>query len=490
MRDVFVISDLHIGGSYSADGNGRKRGFRLCTHVDSLTRYVSAIARRSAENRAELVINGDLVDFLAEEGGAGPRWTPFVTDEGEACRRLDRIVERDAAFFEALRDLLRRGHRLTILLGNHDIELALPAVRSRLDKILGVESGARFRLIYDGEAYVIGDVLIEHGNRYDGFNVVDHDRLRRLRSLQSRHMPVDENVFEAPPGSRLVAEIMNPLKEDYPFIDLLKPETEAAVPLLLALRPDYRRRLAEIVSFALEARSHRPHQGARPTRLGDISSASAPSGTLSPLVSRGEAAGSEVVLQSTINALLGPGEADAFWRAVGVEERAAVAAPVASVGFERARGLAQLLIADRSQEIETRLPALLRAFRVLRNDRSFDPEYEPFAPFLEAALAISRRGFRVVAFGHTHLMKRIELGGGRLYCNSGAWTDLIRVPSSITRAGDAEALVALRGFCDALRSGEFNEWIEFHPTYIHLRMSAEGRVCDATIREYRDEDAV
>jgi len=33
---------------------------------------------------------------------------------------------------------------------------------------------------------------------------------------------------------RLVEELMNPVKGDYPFIDLLKPENEAAIPLLLA----------------------------------------------------------------------------------------------------------------------------------------------------------------------------------------------------------------------------------------------------------------
>ena len=44
--------------------------------------------------------------------------------------------------------------RLTILLGNHDIELSYPRVRSALERVLGTEEGRGFRFVYDGEAYV------------------------------------------------------------------------------------------------------------------------------------------------------------------------------------------------------------------------------------------------------------------------------------------------------------------------------------------------
>ena len=58
------------------------------------------------------------------------------------------------------------------MLGNHDIEMSLPAVRSALAKRLE-STGKKFAFIYDGEAHVRGGLLIEHGNRYDAFNVVD-----------------------------------------------------------------------------------------------------------------------------------------------------------------------------------------------------------------------------------------------------------------------------------------------------------------------------
>ena len=113
--------------------------------------------------------------------------------------------------------------------------IGLPSVREALSRLLGLTGTERFRYIYDNEAYVIGDVLIEHGNRYDGFNVVNHDALRELRSLQSRRQGLPEaEKFPAPTGSLLVSRIMNAIKTDYPFVDLLKPETEAAVPMMQA----------------------------------------------------------------------------------------------------------------------------------------------------------------------------------------------------------------------------------------------------------------
>src|SRR5439155_7172313 len=116
------------------------------------------------------------------------------------------ILNRDRQFFAALKEFLSGGHRLTILLGNHDIELSFPALRRVLVEELEAD-GRRFSFIYDGEAYALGKVLIEHGNRYDEWNVVTHDTLRRVRSVQSRAEPMLEawRSFEAPAGSFLVA---------------------------------------------------------------------------------------------------------------------------------------------------------------------------------------------------------------------------------------------------------------------------------------------
>lgn len=269
-RRLYVVSDIHLGGAYPDSGNPEDRGFRISTRVPSLTSFINILADKAVEKpRIELVINGDFIDFLAERDDDG--WIPFTNDPDTAADKLETIVRRDQPVFDALARLLRNGHALTILLGNHDIELALPEVRRRFSSLLEIKSTDSFQFIFDGEAYTVGDALIEHGNRYDKFNVVDHDALRRLRSLQSRNQSAGQYEFKAPAGSHIVAEVMNPIKNSYPFIDLLKPETGAAVPILLALEPGTRKIVGRIASFALEALRHRTVAPAMPGFGGDIS---------------------------------------------------------------------------------------------------------------------------------------------------------------------------------------------------------------------------
>jgi len=270
-RYVYIISDLHIGGVYPETNALADRGFRICTHVPQLTAFVNTLADKPVNGpRVELVINGDFIDFLAERRSEPPEWTPFLGNPAAAVEKLREIVARDKPFFDALARFLARGHDLVLVLGNHDIELVMPQVRSALERLLG-SHGRHFRFIYDGEAYTVGDALIEHGNRYDAFNVIDHDRLRRFRSLLSRRQPIaPEYEFIPPAGSHMVANVINPIKDRYKFVDLLKPEMEATIPLLLALEPRFRTQLARVISISLGAQRHTLGAPALPSQGGDI----------------------------------------------------------------------------------------------------------------------------------------------------------------------------------------------------------------------------
>src|ERR1700728_1263152 len=158
-EDVFIISDLHIGGQYGkAPGD---RGFRINTHVRELTGFLTEVRERATNRgrRTELVINGDFVDFLAEGGADGTDWRAFIESEDEAIARLDEIVKRDAGLFESVASLIEAGVAVTLLPGNHDIELTVPAVRARLREHLRATRTSGFQFVYDGEAYVIGDTL-------------------------------------------------------------------------------------------------------------------------------------------------------------------------------------------------------------------------------------------------------------------------------------------------------------------------------------------
>src|SRR5262249_44068929 len=180
-----------------------------------------------------------------------PEWTPFRARPGEALAAFREVVQRDRELFTALRALLAAGKRLTLVLGNHDLELCLPDVRASLEAELGP---GNLRFLDDGQAYGLGDVLVDHGNLFDPANAVDHDRLRLVRALYSRGWFEDlGKLFTPPAGSKLVAQVINPIKLDYGFIDLLKPQSETSLALLLAIEPGYRRILGDTAAALASA---------------------------------------------------------------------------------------------------------------------------------------------------------------------------------------------------------------------------------------------
>ncbi|MBI3373152.1 MAG: metallophosphoesterase [Betaproteobacteria bacterium] len=499
-RQLYVISDLHIGGVYPESPQLGERGFRICTHARELAQFVDALAAKPAgATGVELVINGDFVDFLAERRAPPAEWSPFLTQPEAAVEKLREIVVRDRPLFDALARLLARGHDLVLVLGNHDIELAIPQVRGALADVLGSD---RFRFFYDGEAYVAGDALIEHGNRYDSFNVVDHDRLRRFRSLLSRRQPIPaEYAFEAPAGSRMVAEVINPIKERYKFVDLLNPYVEATIPLLLALEPGLRSKLARVIPIAAQAARHGLRENALPSVGGDISSA--PAGAAGPV--GGDMGGLDTTespasispherrLDEALEKILGA-EAKPFLAALEAEAR-----PLDGTGgdiasgeemLSSATGLLSLLLSG-SGSLENRLPALLRAVRVLQNDRTFDRDFEPPSVYTRAAGQLAREGgFSHVVFGHTHLARDLPLPNGARYLNSGTWADLMEFPKDILSGQQDDVRDKLRQFCEDLANSQLGRYIVFKPTFVRLEVNGDGRVTRAAVLDYTGPESL
>lgn len=506
-RLVYIISDLHVGGAYAADPSTGERGFRLCTNVPKLAEFVAAVdARGRAGEDVELIINGDFIDFLAEVGQDGA-FSAFRTDPMEAVRVFDQIVAQDRVLFDALRDLLAGGGMLTLLLGNHDVELSFPAVRKRFEEVLGVSGQSRFRFLYDGEALVIGDALIEHGNRYDAWNQVDHDQLRQLRSMQSRRQAVPADFEYAPPsGSRLVATVMNPVKKDYPFVDLLKPEQETMLPILLALEPDARGHIAELLPLAAATtkRGVSKKDAAMPAQLGNISSVGAGDGddaAFSPFAPKKAPPRTPTQadrLDAVMTRLVGQDHAGGSTAAEtgdapmlgDISFRSSLES-----GWSRAKSLVSLLVArgndDKARPLDDkRVRDLRAALRAWQTSGTFDEGTETTAAYLDAARQLAQNGIRYVVFGHTHLAKRVEISpGGPVYLNSGTWGDLMRVPDAVF-SDTPESTAALAAFLDALRARNYSDYLYFRPTFVRLAVGAEGRVSQADLVLYSDPSSV
>jgi UDP-2,3-diacylglucosamine pyrophosphatase LpxH len=507
VRSVFIISDLHLGGNYPGPEQARKRGFRLCTHADAISRFVEQRTKEARRIQTEIVLNGDTVDFLAEAdthtaAGGATTWSSFTADSEAAATKFKTIVGRDKAVFDSFGPFLDAGGRLTILLGNHDIELSLPGVRHELRKALGVKHNHDFEFIYDNEAYVIGDALIEHGNRYDAWNQVDYDALRRIRFFQSRHLPVPPQYSFIPPaGSDMVTLIINTIKSEYAFVDLLKPETAAVVPMLLALEPGFRQRIGRIArlynrtrsellnatspKFGGDVRAERDLDVVPGADTENIAAWSLEGASTGPVTDQES---ESAALKRALQVALGS-EAEAFLH--DIDAQIAEIDPLAEFGQEvgafdtasRVFGIAALLFGRTSQAYHKRLPALLRAMQGLQNTAMFERETETAKEYLNAAQDLADRGgFSYVVFGHTHLAKHVPLGNGRFYLNSGTWADVLRFPCEIL-ATQSTALAALHEFVAKIRAGDFQDWTLFCPTYVRLDLGDDSKVTNAMLFE-------
>lgn len=262
---LYVISDLHFGG---------QPGFQIFGSRDEMLWFLAHLSGLDAHLEVGLVINGDFIDFLAEAPA-------LHFDPDGALAKLERIALHDPTFspiFSALRQYVSTPHRhLIINLGNHDLELALPWVNARLRDILtreqpqageagaivspGANAGAnagsdtdaaidtanqaglatadaasRLHCVFDGSGVLaeVGgkSVLCVHGNEVDRWNPADFETLRQIGRDMRFGRPVEPWIPNA--GSKMVIEVMNPVKKTYPFVDLLKPELDAVVPVLLA----------------------------------------------------------------------------------------------------------------------------------------------------------------------------------------------------------------------------------------------------------------
>ncbi len=225
-----IISDLHFGQNDDFDifqANGKDAAFEaFLAHCGDTDRPV------------ELIINGDFVDFLQLKP-----WDIYLNQGTKSIRqqalvKAQAIVQGNHRAFKALADFLAKPNaRIVILLGNHDVELAYDEVWAVVEKAILAFGGQqnRLRLINRATQYNpgIGGVLvhIEHGNFGDPFNELNYTELFADAETNSG--------YHLPPGTRFVYEVMNQFKEHLRFVDLLKPEVPA-VPLVLARLEPFR----------------------------------------------------------------------------------------------------------------------------------------------------------------------------------------------------------------------------------------------------------
>ncbi len=495
---ILVISDLHLGGR-----RNEQVDFQMCSRRGQallVDFFLWAAQQHSAEHPVHLVINGDIVDFLAEDDNS--QFLSFTGDSALATRKLQRVFHDPTlgACFDALASFVRSGAALTLLLGNHDLELSLPGPRRELMAKLGP---GRVEFISDNEALGLGPVLIEHGNRYDGWNRVDHNKLRAVRSAASRGEPLPG--FDAPPGSELVVRVMNAIKSQYSFIDLLKPENEAALPLLAILAPEKKRQLGTLgtaASIYLDREGKRLWDRYIHRNEGYISDR--------------DSAQEDGRYAQTLAALSGQPE-NVFAQDGGLVARTGATPEAETPGENQAETALQEAIrrtalarewlmqtSDQSSENISARDVVAGAYNLFRSGSTQDRERQLHAlrdalvrfgqhrpdqlntavedeVYRAPAAAAAKRGYKVVVFGHTHLLKTVDLGAGARYLNTGTWADLMFLPPEILGPVSPAGVKALEELAAAISVNSVDSYRRQLPGFAQIELAEDGR-CDAQLK--------
>jgi UDP-2,3-diacylglucosamine pyrophosphatase LpxH len=225
-----VVSDFHLGAGPLDIGENPLEDFIA---DEAFAHFLEALrAESNRDNKeVELIINGDFFEFLqvpaVDEFDPQRTYPPeayYDSSQAASIKRLDLIAAGHPIVFGALADFIQvesPRRRMTLIKGNHDVNLFWPGVKQRLREVLGA-TGQRASMLLFAERYVSREgIYIEHGHQYA-------ERLSRWDNFDD---PRDQNNHDQlfyPPGSRLVIDFFNSVERDRAWADSLKPLTALA----------------------------------------------------------------------------------------------------------------------------------------------------------------------------------------------------------------------------------------------------------------------
>ncbi|PDV97404.1 metallophosphoesterase [Candidatus Chloroploca asiatica] len=401
---VYVISDLHLGPGWLPDG--RTDPLEDFTSDEALIHFIDHIGTQG--HLIELVIAGDFLEFcqtLPEIGLASPE-DSLGSTESESLRRARVILGYEPQLasghpqvFAALRRFMMEGHSITIIAGNHDIDLLWKKVWALVfDTIYPPGAWGDLRLV--NYSHTVGDgaqgrVFIEHGHEYD--------RANRFGDMMSRPFGVDNLGMQRLKrcwGTLFVDKVFNQLERERWFIDNVKPIMRV---IQLGLRNDFiftATAIALVVRFLMVS-------GLPPLILGGIEESEATPPDLDALAD----AIADPSLQAAVRAHLADPTARAEFERV-IDE--ADPTQLAMVAYSE---LASMSLEEVTTEPDDEIV-------VLGGGRSEDA-YRRAA----RAIVMADPTVATVLMGHTHTAidghaHPISLPDGRqcAYFNSGTWT--------------------------------------------------------------------
>jgi UDP-2,3-diacylglucosamine pyrophosphatase LpxH len=181
--NIVVLSDVHLGEDLMPGAPAETK-----RHVDmaegAMVGFIRHLTRWRVDGRPwRLVINGDLADFMTVQVSPSPEHGPSRAEDRDhglprreqvAVAKMDALLERHRDVVAALARFLAAGNRCEFIAGNHDREIALPAVEARLRAAIRAAAPAARADAVDSRLgvhawfyYEPGVAWIEHGHQYD-----------------------------------------------------------------------------------------------------------------------------------------------------------------------------------------------------------------------------------------------------------------------------------------------------------------------------------
>ncbi|MEZ4321601.1 MAG: metallophosphoesterase [Myxococcota bacterium] len=210
---VVIASDIEIGpGGVNDDFVGSEW-------------MVGWLARRPRAERVDLVLAGDVFDFLKTPvDGVWPRHI----DAEVALRKWDAISAAHAAMLDGIADWLGEGdHHVWFIVGNHDLEVQFPEIQAALRDRLG----HRDRVHFPGDSWRRGGLEIVHGHMKDNMFRVDGPPFLDFHGRRLLNLPW---------GAVAMLDVAMPHLPEIGMLDRLKPRER-----VFELLPEARRFTAD-----------------------------------------------------------------------------------------------------------------------------------------------------------------------------------------------------------------------------------------------------
>lgn len=211
-KQTIIISDLHLGGGRADPGDD---------HVyqnSELAGFISELSDGEAgkKGEVELIINGDFLEFVqVKQDAYAYASSKLWCAEAESLLKLECIIAGHRNVFDALGILLSRGNQVTIVAGNHDVDVYWPKVRDRLRYVTG--ESLSFELGTEWISRYEGRLQISHGHMKDPANTFENWK------NPIKTAPTGPERLEMCAGTLFMVKFVTALEVRYPFADNIHP---------------------------------------------------------------------------------------------------------------------------------------------------------------------------------------------------------------------------------------------------------------------------